>query len=65
MVITIFLVCPPELQMSIAFPSMIDLMPVGDLGKERPGIFGQWMKCKPIDNDANSLEVERRGSGRT
>jgi hypothetical protein len=50
--------------MSIALPSMIGLMPIGDLSKERSRIFGQWMECKPIDNDATDLDEERQGSGR-
>jgi len=46
---TIFLVAPPEFQMSVALPGMIDRIPISDLGHERAWIFCERMNGKTVD----------------
>lgn len=41
--------------MSVAFHCMIDAIDVGDLGKNRPWIFGSWMESKSVYTHSKEL----------
>lgn len=45
---TIFLMTSPELEMSVAFPGMIDGVPICDLGQEGPWVLGKRMKGETV-----------------
>jgi hypothetical protein len=48
-------VLSPELEMAVAFPGMIGLVPVGDLGEEGSGICSQWVEFQAVDDDRCNL----------
>lgn len=39
-----------ELEMTVALPGMVGLMDIGDFGEEWPGVFGQRVEGKSIDD---------------
>jgi hypothetical protein len=61
MISTIFLMASPEFQMSVSFPSMVDLIPICDLGQEGSRMFGKWMECEAIDNQERELRHRQYG----
>lgn len=45
----------PKFEMTVAFPGVVDLIPVGDLCKEGSGIFCQRVERETVDDDPSNL----------
>lgn len=52
---TVSLVQPPELQVPVALPGVVQLVGIRDLGEERARVLGQRVKRRPIHNQAEHL----------
>jgi hypothetical protein len=60
----------PDVGMDIPFPRVVCGIEVGQSAQQRARVFGQWVKCQPVDRKANGLfildvsishGIERRG----
>ena len=64
--LTVALVHPPELQVPVALPGMVEVVGIGDLGEEGAGILGQGVKEHSIGYETDDLiEGERDVSSST
>jgi hypothetical protein len=53
--LTVFFMGSPELEMPVAFPCVVDAIPICDLCEEWPRILCQRMKSQAIDGNQESL----------